>query len=142
MKLAEAMKEKSRMKKKITDLRERLERAAQAETDPEESPKNLLLDLEETLRRMGRLAAAIYRTNDLVKAGGKTMTRLICTRDTLFFRQELYKNLSRLAENSENPAPADLSIPELKNKAERVKEEIRSLNDLIQKTNWVTDLIE
>ena len=142
MKLAEAMKEKSRMKKKITDLRERLERAAQAETDPEESPKNLLLDLEETLRHIERLAAAIYHTNDLVKAGGKTMTRLIYTRDTLFFRQELYKNLIRLAENSENPAPADLSIPELKNKAERVKEEIRSLNDLIQKTNWVTDLIE
>ncbi len=142
MKLAEAMKEKSRMKKKIADLRERLEQAAQANAAPEASLKGMLLDLEETLRRMERLGAAIYHTNDLAEAGGKTLARLIYTRDTLFFRLELYKNLIRLTENADNPSPADLSVPELKSKAERVKEEIRSLNDLIEKTNWATDLIE
>ena len=142
MKLAEAMKERSRLKKKITGLREELEQAIQKNNSPDTNAKNMLLDLEESLRRMDRLSAAIYHTNDQIQAEGKTLTRLICTRDTLFFRLELYKSLLRLAENEKNPTPAGLDIPELQNKAQRVKEEIRSLSDLIQKSSWTEELAE
>ena len=142
MKLAEAIKEKSRMKKEISALREKLEQAALAAETPEENPKKLLLNLEEILRRMETLTAAIYHTNDLVTVDGKTMTQWIYTRDTLFFRLEVYKNLIRLAENQENPSPANLDVSELKAKAERMKQRIRSLYDLIEKTNWAEDLVE
>ncbi len=142
MKLAEAMKEKSRLKKKITAIREELERAMQEKEGSGADAKNLLLDLEESLRRMDRLSAAVYHTSGQIRVEGKTLTRLVCTRDALFFRLELYKKLLRLAEGAENPSPAGLDIPGLQNRTQRAKEEIRSLNDLIQKTNWTYELIE
>lgn len=142
MKLAEAMKEKSRLKKKITGLREELERAAEGKEGSDTNPKDLLMDLEESLRRLDRLTAAIYRTCSQVRDEGKTLTQLICTRDTLFFRQELYKKLLRLAEGAENPSPAGPDLSGLRDKAQRTKEEIRSLNDRIQKAGWTSELIE
>ncbi len=142
MKLAEAMKEKSRLKKKITALREELERAVEENREADTNAKDLLMDLEESLRRLDRLTAAIYHTNDLIRDEGRTLTRLVCTRDTLFFRQELYKKLLLLAESAENPSPAGLDISGLRDRAQRVKEEIRSLSDRIQKAGWTNDLIE
>ena len=140
MKLAQALKEKSRLKKEIADLREKLELSARAEQKTGESPKKLLLNLEESLRRMEYLTTAIYHTNDVITVDGKTMTQWIYTRDTLFFRLELYKKLIRLSADSENPS--ELNLTELEIKAERMKEEIRTLSDMIQKTNWEKELIE
>ena len=142
MKLAEAMKEKNRLKKKIAALREELERTVEENREAGTNAKELLMDLEESLRRLDRLTAAIYHTNDLIRDEGRTLTRLVCARDMLFFRQELYKKLLLLAEGTENPSPAGLDISGLRDKAQRVKEEIRSLNDRILKAGWTNDLIE
>ena len=138
MKLAEALKEKNRLRKEITGLREKLEKSLPAE----ETPKELLLKLEDSLRRLRYLSAAIFHTGDLINVDGKTMTQLIYTRDTLYFRLDLYRTLIRLAEKAENPSPGDLDLSELTAKAERVKEEMRSLNELIEKSNWTEDLAE
>lgn len=138
MKLAEALKEKNRLRKEITGLREKLEKSLPAE----ETPKELLLKLEDSLRRLRYLSAAIFHTGDLINVDGKTMTQLIYTRDTLYFRLDLYRTLIRLAEKAENPSPGDLDLSELTAKAERVKEEMRSLNELIEKTNWTEELAE
>lgn len=138
MKLAEALKEKNRLRKEITGLREKLEKSLPAE----ETPKELLLKLEDSLRRLRYLSAAIFHTGDLINVDGKTMTQLIYTRDTLYFRLDLYRTLIQLAEKAENPSPGDLDLSELTAKAERVKEEMRSLNELIEKTNWTEELAE
>ena len=138
MKLAEALKEKNRLRKEITGLREKLEKSLPAE----ETPKEMLLKLEDSLRRLRYLSAAIFHTGDLINVDGKTMTQLIYTRDTLYFRLDLYRTLIRLAEKAENPSPGDLDLSELTAKAERVKEEMRSLNELIEKSNWTEDLAE
>ena len=58
------------------------------------------------------------------------------------FRPELYKKLLRLAEGAENPFPAGLDISGLRDRAQRVREEIRSLNDRILKAGWTSELIE
>ena len=142
MKLAEAMNEKNRLKKEIAALREKLELAAQGKAAPEENPKKNLLKLEETLRRQEILAAAVYRTNDRILADGKSLTRVIYSRDTMFFRLELYKKLIALAGEAENPSLSGLSISELEGKAEKAKERIRHLSSLIQKINWTEDLME
>lgn len=138
MKLAEALKEKNRLRKEITGLREKLEKSLPAE----ETPKEMLLKLEDSLRRLRYLSAAIFHTGDLINVDGKTMTQLIYTRDTLYFRLDLYRTLIQLAEKAENPSPGDLDLSELTAKAERVKEEMRSLNELIEKTNWTEELAE
>ena len=142
MKLAEAMKEKSRLKKKIAGLKEELEQAVQVTDELGIKAKDLLLDLEESLRRMDRLSAAIYHTNDLVRDEGKTLTRLVCTRDALFFRLELYKKLLQLSGNAGNPSLSGLDIPGLQDRVQRTKEEIRTLSDRIQKASWTIDLID
>ena len=138
MKLAEAIKEKSRLKKTVAEIREKLEEAAQG--NGTDNPVKLLGNLEETLRSMEDLAAAIYRTNDRTLVDGKTLTQLINTRDTLFFRQELYRDLIRRIDEAEDPASSGLRAFHLQEKADRMRRETRSLNDLIQKTNWETEL--
>ena len=138
MKLAEALKEKNRLRKEITGLREKLEKSLPAE----ETPKEMLLKLEDSLRHLRYLSAAIFHTGDLITVDGRTMTQLIYTRDTLYFQLDLYRTLIRLAEKAENPSPGDLDLSELTAKAERVKEEMRSLNELIEKTNWTEELAE
>ena len=59
MKLAEAIQEKTDLKKTISDLRERLEKAAGATEKANENPVRLLGELEESLKRMESLGAAI-----------------------------------------------------------------------------------
>ncbi len=140
MKLAEAIKEKGRLKKTVAELREKLEKSIQGEG--RENPVKLLGKLEEALRRMEDLAAAIYHTNELILVEGKTLTQLINTRDTLFFRLELYKDLIRQIDNAEDPAVSGLSAFELQSKADRMRGEMRSLSDLIQETNWTRELME
>ncbi len=138
MKLAEALQERSSLKKNISGLREKLEKAVQ-ET---ENPMKLLEDLDQSLNRMEYLVAAINHTNDLVRADGKTMTELIAGRDTLFFRLELYKNLIRQAGNPGNRNPVRVNVSELQSRVDGMLQEIRSLDNLIQKTNWTRELIE
>ena len=140
MKLAEAIKEKGRLKKTVAELREKLEKSVHGEG--EENPVKLLGKLEEALRRMEYLAAAIYHTNEFIQVDGKSMTQLINTRDTLFFRLELYKDLIRQIDNADDPSSSGLSAFELQNKADRMREEIRSLSNLIQETNWTRELME
>ena len=140
MKLAEAIKEKGRLKKTVAELREKLEKSIQGEG--RENPVKLLGKLEEALRRMEDLAAAIYHTNELILLEGKTLTQLINTRDTLFFRLELYKDLIRQIDNAEDPSVSGLSAFELQSKADRMRGEMRSLSDLIQETNWTRELME
>ncbi len=139
MKLAEALKEKSRLKKEIALLRGKLEQPGEA---PGESPQIILLDLEEALRRMESLSAAIHDTGSRIRVEGRTLTHLICARDALFFRTELYKKLILLSESGESPVLSGPDLSELKAKAERAKSRIRSLNDLIEKTNWEENLTE
>ncbi len=79
MKLAEALQERADLKRNITGLRERLQRAAlvQEGEKPAENPKELLRTLDECLDRMEYLAAAINHSNDRIEAGGMTLTQLI-----------------------------------------------------------------
>ena len=140
MKLAEAIKEKGRLKKTVAELRVKLEQSVQGEG--KENPVQLLGKLEETLRRMEYLAVAIYHTNDRILVDGKSMTQLINTRDTLFFRLELYKDLIRQIDHADDPSSSGLSAFELQCKADRMRGEMRSLSDLIQETNWTRELME
>ena len=142
MKLAEALQEKSRLKKKIYALRGNLEQTAPAKAKPDGSPKKLLRELNESLDRMEYLSAAIQHTNELIKVNGRTVTQWISGRDILFYRLELYKELLRQADDAENRSPADLNLSELQAETDRMLWEIRHLDNLIQKTNWTKDLIE
>ena len=142
MKLAEALQERSSLKKTISGLREKLEKAAEGKEKQTENPMKLLSELDRSLYRMEHLVAVIGHTNELVKVNGKTMTEMIAARDTLFFRLELYKKLIRQAGAETNQLPSGMNVPELQKKADNMLLEIRSLDQLIQKTNWTRELVE
>ena len=141
MKLAEALQENSSLRKKISCLREKLEKLSLAGNPGGESPGKLLSDLEESLNRMEVLVAAIQHTNALITVDGETMARLISKRDSLFFRLELYKNLVRKAEKTGIKDITGMKASDLQTRIESMLSELRDLDNLIQKTNWTRELV-
>lgn len=151
MKLAEALQERADLKRNITGLRERLQRAAlvQEGEKPAEDPKELLRALDECLDRMEYLAAAINHSNDRIEAGGMTLTQLIAKKDTLLLKLAAYKGLIREAGESTGRARGTeirilptVKAAELQAAADRMSREIRGLDNLLQETNWTKELME
>ncbi len=151
MKLAEALQERSDLKKNINDLSDRLERVAlvQEGEKPVEDPKTLLKALDESVNRMEYLMAAINHTNDVTKADGMTLTALIARKDALMLRQSVYKKLAQeagyntsRARGTEIKVMPTVKVTEIQKEVDRMAKEVRTLDNLLQETNWTKDLIE
>ena len=151
MKLAEALQERADLKRALTGLRERLDRAAlvQEGEKPAEDPQALLRLQEECFRRMEYLIAAINHSNDVTEVNGMTLTRLIAKKAVLLMKLAAYKNLIRTAGSGAPRARgAEIRIlptvktAELQAEADRISREIRLLDNTLQETNWTRDLIE
>ncbi len=151
MKLAEALQERADLKRNIANLRDRLERVVlvQEGEEPVEDPKELLKGLNESIKRLEYLMAAINHTNDVTEAGGMTLTALIAKKDTLMMKLDAYKDLVREAGYNTSRArgteikviPA-VKVTELQKEVDRMAKEIRTLDNLLQETNWTKDLVE
>ena len=151
MKLAEALQERADLKKSIADLRGRLERVVlvQEGEKPVEDPKELLKSLDESVKRLEYLMAAINHTNDVTEADGMTLTELIAKKDALLLKLYAYKGIVREAGYNTNRARGteikvipSVKVTELRREVDRMAKEIRMLDNLLQETNWTKDLIE
>ena len=151
MKLAEALQERSDLKKNIADLRGRLERVVlvQEGEKPVEDPKELLKSLDESVKRLEYLMATINHTNDVTEADGMTLTELIAKKDALLLKLYAYKEIVREAGYNTNRARGteikvipSVKVTELQKEVDRMAKEIRTLDNLLQETNWTKDLIE
>ena len=151
MKLAEALQERADLKRNISDLSDRLERVAlvQEGEKPVEDPKTLLKALDESVNRMEYLMAAINHTNDVTMADGMTLTALIARKDALMLRQSVYKKLAQeagyntsRARGTEIKVMPAVKVTEIQKEVDRMAKEVRTLDNLLQETNWKTKLIE
>lgn len=151
MKLAEALQERADLKRNISDLSDRLERVAlvQEGEKPVEDPKTLLKALDESVNRMEYLMAAINHTNDVTMADGMTLTALIARKDALMLRQSVYKKLAQeagyntsRARGTEIKVMPAVKVMEIQKEVDRMAKEVRTLDNLLQETNWTKDLIE
>lgn len=151
MKLAEALQERADLKRNISDLSDRLERVAlvQEGEKPVEDPKTLLKALDESVNRMEYLMAAINHTNDATMADGMTLTALIARKDALMLRQSVYKKLAQeagyntsRARGTEIKVMPAVKVTEIQKEVDRMAKEVRTLDNLLQETNWTKDLIE
>jgi hypothetical protein len=151
MKLAEALQERADLKRNISDLSDRLERVAlvQEGEKPVEDPKTLLKALDESVNRMEYLMAAINHTNDVTIADGMTLTALIARKDALMLRQSVYKKLAQeagyntsRARGTEIKVMPAVKVTEIQKEVDRMAKEVRTLDNLLQETNWTKDLIE
>ena len=131
MKLAEALQERADLNRKIDDIRRRIGKNAlvQEGEPPAEDPKALLAELDASIDRLETLIAAINRTNSRTRVNGMTLTDLIAKKDAL----------SR-ARGTEIRVKPLLSASELQKQTDDLSGELRRLDNLLQETNWKTEL--
>ena len=149
MKLAEALQERADLNRKIDDIRRRLGKnilVQEGETPPED-PKALLAELDESIDRLETLMAAINRTNSRTRVNGMTLTELIAKKDALNIRISAYRDAVYSASESTSRARGTeirvkplLSASELQKHADALSGELRQLDNLLQETNWKTEL--
>ena len=151
MKLAEALQERADLNRKITSLRGRLENVVlvQEGEEPVEDPKELLRVLDESVNRLEYLMAAINHTNDVTEAGGMTLTQLIAKKDALMLKMAAYKDLVReagyntsRARGTEIKVIPTVKASALQKEVDRLAKEVRTLDNLLQESNWTKELAE
>ncbi len=151
MKIAEALIERSDLKKKIEQLRERISEnvLVQAGETPGEDPNEMRKELELAVMRLEYLIRRINITNVQTMANGRSLTEIIAEKDALNLSVSVYKTAIRRAgqigyrvRGSEIKLTQAISVAEWQKQVDVMSKKIRELDTLLQKTNWTVDLIE
>ncbi len=157
MKLAEALIERKALKEKLGRLRQRLvENAKVQEGDqPQEDPRALLREVEETLGALQRLIVQINRTNiatALVEGEGVTLMDALAQRDILALQREtlqLAVNAATISRErgfavtrSEIKFRATLDVATLQKDIDANAKASRELDTRIQARNFAVELLE
>ena len=151
MKLAEALQERSDINKRISELRRRLDNCllVQEGEEPAEDPLDLLNELDSSTERLETLVASVNETNCNTKVNGMSLTEIIARKDALSLRHSAYKELVYTAGNNtyrargtEIKVKAVIKAAELQKTVDSLAKEIRQLDNLLQETNWKTELAE
>ena len=153
MKLAEALRERKQMQIKMGTLRQKLIDNAiyQEGSKPVEAPAELIKALECNFEGYEELAALIKRinaTNSSVKVGDFLLGDLVVDRDTRIMEVTALNNLidqasqvSNRYSRSEILVLPSINVKETQKKVDQLAKDIRELDNLIQATNWNTELI-
>ena len=151
MKLAEALQERADLNIRIQQLRSRLENNAfvQEGEQPAENPSDLLKELSESVSRLEWLISRINLTNCRTAADGRTLTEIIAQKDALTLKLSIYRDLVNTssqsayrARHSEIKILPTVPVRELQKQTDEMAKQLRLLDNLLQQTNWTTDLME
>ena len=151
MKLAEALQERADLNKKISDLRGRLNQNSLVQEGeiPNEDPNVLMQELETAIARLQQLIKDINLTNCETIVEGRSLTQIIAEKDGAIMRLSAYRELADSASSinyrtrgSEIKMVTTVNVNELQKTADKISREIRTLDNLLQYTNWTVDLIE
>ena len=149
MKLAEALQERADLNSKINELRSRLSNntTVQEGEAPAENPAELLSQLDECAARLEELIARINATNCATVTERGTLTELIAKRDCLTLRLSAYRNLvdeasclAPRATRTEIKIVSAVDVKKLQKQADELAKELRLTDNLIQQSNWLTEL--
>ena len=151
MKLAESLQERADLNRKLEELKQRLlsNCLVQEGDAPAEDPKQLLRELDAAADRLRALMAAINQTNSRTVVEGKTLTEWIAEKDVLNARLSIYRALAGeaaqtapRARGTEIRIVPTLRVAELQKTADALAKRLREVDNLLQATNWTTELIE
>lgn len=151
MKLAEALQERSDLNMKISQLKGRLANNAivQEGEQPAEKPAELLAELDKAVQRLEYIIAKINLSNCTIKVNGKTLTEIITKKDCLAEKASVLQSLIAVASRPVNRISrteikmlSTINVAEIQKESDSISSEIRSLNTMLQQTNWTSDLIE
>lgn len=152
MKLAEALIQRADAKKRVEQLRQRLNNNAQVQEgeSPAEDPQVLLVELEEIADRLTRLIRQINATNVTIQmTGDMTLADALAERDALKLKHSLYAGLAQAAVNkqmrygrAEIRLLSTVNVVEVQQQADELARRYRALDTQIQAVNWLAELIE
>lgn len=151
MKLAEALQERADLNKKIQQLQVRIHNNVLVQEGEKslENPQTLMKELDLALTRLEKLMADINLTNCQTEIDGKTLTELIAKKDALSLKLSSYRNIAaeanqntRRARNTEIKIKSQVKVSQIQKAADDIAAEIRKTDNLLQETNWTTELIE
>lgn len=149
MKLAEALQERADLNSKMNELRSRLSNNATVQEGeaPAENPAELLSQLDECAARLEELIARINATNCATVTERGTLTELIAKRDCLTLRLSAYRNLvdeasclAPRATRTEIKIVSAVDVKKVQKQADEIAKELRLTDNLIQQSNWLTEL--
>lgn len=152
MKLAEALIRRGDAQKRISWLRDRLERNAVIRYGelPVEDPTDLLDDLHQTVKQLTSLVKIINRTNLATRFDdNRTLTDVLAERDALLLERNVLNAVIRAASN-EQPHhnrsrvrfKTTVDVFELQRRADELAQQYRELDIRIQALNWQTELVK
>jgi uncharacterized coiled-coil DUF342 family protein len=154
MKLAEALILRADCQKRISQLRERLERVAKVEEGdlPAEDPQALLAEVDRIVENLTRLIQQINRTNSQTPfANLGTLADALAERDTLRIKSNVYREVIN-ATFGQNHGFFDgsvgarsvrtVNVTELQTQVDRLAQQARELDTRIQEANWTIELLE
>jgi hypothetical protein len=152
MKLAEALILRADAKKRVEQLRQRLNNNAQVQEgeSPAEDPQALLVELEEVTDRLTRLIRQINATNVTIQFTEEmTLADALAERDALKLKQSIYAGLAQAAVNkqmrygrAEIRLLSTVNVVDVQQRADELARRYRALDTQIQAANWLSDLIE
>ena len=149
MKLAEALQERADLNKKISDLQGRLNQNSLVQEGeiPNEDPNVLMQELEAAIARLQQLIKDINLTNCATIVEGRSLTQIIAEKEGAIMRLSAYRALADSASAINYRARGSeikmiATVSELQKTADTISKEIRTLDNLLQSTNWTVDLIE
>ena len=151
MKLAEALQERADLNRKIAQLRQRIAKnvLVQEGEPPAEDVDQLTGELNGALGRLAWIITRINLTNAAVVVNEKTLTEWIAEKDVLTLKISAYKDATDAAGNiyyrargSEIKILSTISVRDWQKEIDRMSAELRKVDNLLQETNWNTDLIE
>jgi hypothetical protein len=157
MKLAEALAERAAATRRVEQLRARIVASArhQEGETPAEDAQRLLGEIGVVLDDLETLIRRINRTNAAVMLGDNgTLTDALARRDVMRLRHAAItaaadaaagkdqRGLAVRQLRSELAMISALPVAELRERADALAYEIRTLDVRIQRTNWEADLLE
>lgn len=151
MKLAEALQERADLNRSIAQLKSRLEASAlvQQGEQPLEDPAQLKQLLDQAIRRLAWLMEHINLTNCTTTVNGRTLTALIAQKDALTLQIQLYREILQEASQANYRARGTeirilptIQVADWQSQLDELCRQLRVLDNLLQKTNWETDLLE
>ncbi len=150
MKLAEALQERADIQRKIEEYRSRINNnviVQEGETPPED-PKTLIEEMDSCIKQLEILIGRINKTNCNTQTEKGTLTELIAKRDCLQTEIGIYQGflgvtagITRRATRTEIKILNAISVKDYRKKCDDLSKELREIENLIQSTNWTTELI-
>ena len=150
MKLAEALSIRKDLQTRVEQLKARLLNNVRVQEgeQPAEDPKELLKELDNSLKQLEDLIYRINVTNMNTKFNQKSLTQLMAERDVLTKRvqvlREVFNQASSSSERysrSEIKYVTTIDVKAMGKQLDKLSSELRSLDVEIQSVNFATELM-